>query len=228
LNIITFTSSDYNQGLIALAYSLAMNGNLPKTEWTHVFWDSVSPRTIDMIKDLGFSVNEPIHMKKLANLTSPHKTEERLRIAWHKIGLFFLPISDTVVYMDSDLFCLRSVLGLAKWEHFTAVPDKGKGDPKKINGHTVFQTSIMGLKPDKALGNEIYEYAKSHGNFPLADLGLLNDYYLKTNPQAVKYAPLEYSLHHGRFQKYPKEAAKCRLIHYCGGRKKERYAKWAN
>ena len=228
MNICTFTSWDYNAGLVALAYSLAVNGSLPeKTEWTHVYWNSVSDRTIDMIRDLGFQVNEPIAMKKLANLKPPHKIEERLQIAWHKIGLFFLPISETVIYMDADLLCLRSVASLANWEHFTVVPDLGKGAPKKINGYTVFQTSIMGFRPDKALANEIYEHSKT-GDFRLADMGLLNDYFLNTNPQVVKYALSEYSLHYLRFHKYPEEARKCRLIHYCGGRNKENYARWAH
>ena len=228
MNICTFTSQDYNAGLIALAYSLAINGKLPKTEWTHIYWDSVSDRTIDMIRDLGFDVNPPIHMKKLT-ISKPHyRVEERLQIAWHKIGLFFLPISKTVVYLDSDLLCLRPITGLSKWEHFTVVPDMGKGDAKKINDRTVFQTSIMGFRPDKNLGKEIYEHAKNSAGFSLADMGLLNDYFLRKNPEAVKYAPIEYSLHHIRFRKYPEEAHKCRLIHYCGRRKKEMYAKWAD
>ena len=221
MNIVTVTDDNYWKGTAALFQSVEQNSQLSEVSLTAVYDNlakanqekllAVFPRlklisTKELLAEYNLPI-EKVHRSK----------QERLK----KLSIFGLSCQSKMLYIDSDVLCLKSLRPLEKFEHFSACLNIGKDFPKSIKNRPMFNSGVMIFRPTRYLFDSIlkfsdkYEFDKNY-----ADQALLNNFFYSDNPKTfVSLMSQEFNLpitnkrYNPRLWKYF-QASGVALLHY--------------
>ncbi|GAB7366686.1 hypothetical protein MBLNU230_g0644t1 [Neophaeotheca triangularis] len=162
-------SDSYLPGAAVLSHSLRDAGSTKKLACL-ITLDSLRVTTLQQLRKL-FDHVLPIERIATPNISSLYlMNRPDLLYAFTKIHLWRLTQFRKIVYLDSDVVCLRAPDELfALPDNFAAAPDIGWPD--------AFNTGVMVISPSMGDYNALRTLAAAGDSFDGADQGLLNQFY---------------------------------------------------
>jgi lipopolysaccharide biosynthesis glycosyltransferase len=185
MRLVTMADDSYAPGLAVLVHSLVNNSRLARPQMTVIMRKPINHEYRRALGDLGCEL-EFVDLGDVGAVR-PRPGMRRVRQATlQKVLVFNLPWSETSVFLDSDMVCLRDVTDIEALPAFAAAPHRGWDLARLPDGRPVFNSGLFTFVPDADLSAEIADfYATSSEPFELGDQMVLNRFFAEVRPGAM-------------------------------------------
>jgi glycogenin len=153
--------------------------------------------------------NDGEHLRLLAR--------PELGVTFTKLNCWLLDKYTKCVFLDADVFVLRSIDDLFEREEFSAAPDAGWPD--------CFNSGVFVYRPSKATYRQLISFAsEQNSSFDGGDQGLLNRFFVNWKSEDIsRHLPFTYNVTANAFYSYlpaiTQFRADVRVVHFAGALK---------
>lgn len=221
---VTAVDEAYLPAILALAQSMKENAKIP-VRFTAMLYGPLSDKSRDKILSVGVPFDF-IELNELGKFEFPREWTftPRMTPNFNKPLIWLLPFDHMVCYIDSDVLCLNSLVGMHAFESLSVVPMQSSirlgpdcDDAYRPSGMVPWNAGIMWFKPDPEVFDGLQRHARSYdGPIKYGDQVIHNDYFAEWRRDDVHYLESNWNMSTWVSQKYPDmfDQTKVRLLHF--------------
>lgn len=170
IRFVTIVTEDFWPGVAALLQSISENSEFSHHDYEFKILCDVDQAPQGWLSERRERIElVPLDSLPSISLLSHQNQGARMENALQKLGVFALPSEwGTCIYIDCDIICLGSLVGLEKFIPLTAAPDMPflSEDLDKVDrSHPDFEfnTGLFAFQPDHQIFNELTDvYRRRH------------------------------------------------------------------
>lgn len=222
LHFVTTLDAAYVPALLALLQSLRENAGLPLV-FIVVTYGRIPRADIAAVEVLGVPIDW-VPRSKLGRFPDPPNLTPRMRPNFQKPLIWRLPSERTLIYIDTDVLCLRPLHGMEHWRELTVVRKQTTiGQPPDCDtdylpsGRYAWNAGVFAFRPCEQTLQGIMRQAASYTSpIRYGDQVILNDHFNRQRPELLNYVGYEWNMSTWMAKKFPRlfQRTPTRLLHF--------------